>query len=187
MKINPETDYSAYANIGHNSAQSLKAEIVELAQEQLKAERKIEKIEEDLKAAKEDLRIISEDKLPEAMDNLGIPEFTTADGIKIQIKETVRASISIERRPQATQWLEDNNYGGLLKTEVVTAFGRDELEAARKLETILRNQGMLTNLERTVHSSTLASFVREQLANGKDIPLDLFGVLRTRASKIKVK
>jgi hypothetical protein len=177
-------DYSAFMG-GHNSQAAIE-EITLLAQRQLGLELKVEQVEEQLKAAKNELREISEKILPEKMDQLGLPEFRTKDGIFVKIKEEIKASVSVERRNPVNDWLDKNGFGGLIKSEVVTAFGRDEIEEAKKLVDKLKAEGKISELERTVNFQTLQFFVREQLAKGADLPLDLFGVQRMRISKIKV-
>lgn len=186
-KKTPDHDYTAYAGMGHNSAAALKNEIVELAQAQLAAERKVEKCEAELKKAEEELRVISEEQLPEKMDELGIPKFTTPDGIEIKTEDVINANISEERRDKANQWLDEKGYGNLLKTEVTSSFGREEIKIAKALEAELKKRGLTTAFKRSVHHQTLLAFIREHLAAGKDIPQDLFGIHRFRRSKVKIK
>jgi hypothetical protein len=50
-----------------------------------------------------------------------------------------------------------------------------------------RKRPLAFDLKRTVHASTLASFVKSQLEAGVDFPMDLFGVYRQRTSVIDVK
>lgn len=181
------TDYSAYAAIGHNSAIATKNEVVELAQKQLALEKKIAQLEEELKETKAELRVVSEDQIPEKMDELGQEEFTTSDGIKIKIKEVVEAYISEERREAANTWLDENNYGNLLKSEVIASYGKDELEKAKALVAELEKEGRAAVFKRSVHNATLRAFVREHMAAGKDIPIDLFGINRSRQAKITLR
>jgi hypothetical protein len=69
---------------------------------------------------------------------------------------------------------------------VVVAFGRKQIEEAQELVDKLRALGKLANLEKNVHHSTLDAFIREQLAEGKDIPLDIFSVDRNRVAKVTI-
>jgi hypothetical protein len=39
--------------------------------------------------------------------------------------------------------------------------------------------------EQNVHWQTLDAFVRQQLENGDELPLELFGVFRQRFAKVK--
>jgi len=180
-------DYSAYIGIGHNSAIALKNEVVELAQEQLKLEQKVERLEEELKSVKEELRVLATEKLPEKMEELGITEFTTPDKMKIKLKEGVDSYVSEERREQANEWLEKNGHGGLIKTEVIVSFGKNEVELAHKLAKELQAQHRNATFKRSVHPMTLKAFVREQVAEGKDIPIETFGIRQIKESIITLK
>lgn len=176
-------DYSQYIGVGHNNS----PEITLLAETQLKLQEKVEKLEEDLKKAKENLREYSEKLLPEKMEELGFTEFTTSSGISVQVKEVIRASLSVENRPKGHRWLEENGFGGIIKSTVIVPYNRDEIQQANALVEELKLRQRLAGLERKVEPMTLVAFIKEQLAQGKDIPLDIFGVLRQRVAKIEAE
>lgn len=176
-------DYSAYG-IGHN--QSDLPEITKLAEQTFAAQQLVEQLEAQLKTAKEDYRKLSEQRLPEAMDSVGLTEYKTTSGISIEVEEKVRGRLTVEKRPAGYAWLESNGFGALVKSEVVVAFGRTHLEEAQQLVDALRASGKVANLEKNVHHSTLDAFIREQLEAGKDIPLDIFSVDRNRVAKINI-
>lgn len=181
------TDYSDYAApLGHNRPEDI-TELSKLAEAQHKAELKIETLENGLKLAKEELAEIAEKILPEKMDSLGVSTFETSSGVKIRIKEKIRASLAVENRLRGHEWLEQHGCGGMIKSMVVVPFGRDEIAIAHELVEKLKQQhGRLANLERKIEPMTLLAFVREQLAQGKDIPLDIFSVHRQRISEVKI-
>jgi hypothetical protein len=182
-----DDDYSAFVGIGHNQPSEL-LEIAKLAEKQHAAQEKVEKLEEELKDAKEELRNLAERALPNKMDELGISEYTTTSGVRVEVGEKIRATLSPENRPKGFTWLEENGYGGMIKSEVVVAFGRNEIEEANALVDELRSDHQrLANLERKVEPSTLTAFIKEQLRQGRDIPLDVFGVFRQRIAKVEVK
>jgi hypothetical protein len=182
-----ELDYAAYS-IGHNSAGATDIEeLIELAKKQYGLELEIDKLEETLKLKGKELRDISENLLPEKMEHLGLPSFSTKDGMKISIKDDVRAHISQENKPKAHDWLEKNGAGAIIKSQVVTAFGREEINRANALVEKLRAEGLPANLERSVHTQTLWAFMREALGKGVNVPVELFGVQRIRSSKVKMK
>lgn len=185
-KKSKDLDYSAYAPspIGHNQPEEV-AHLTHLAEAQYKAQVKVENLEEQLKTAKEEFREIAERQLPEKMDTLGVSSFKTSAGISISVKEKIQAAISVENRPKAYDWLEKNGFGGVIKTNVVVPFKRDELLKARKLAEKLGTEFGLANVDRKVEAQTLLALVREQLAQGKDIPIDLFGVFRMRIAKVE--
>lgn len=179
-------DYSAYVGVGHNGAPEELLEVTKLAEATLAAQTKVEKLEGDLKTATQDYRSLAEKKLPEAMELLGMSSFTTTSDISIEVSEKIRASLAPENRPKAFTWLEENGYGGIIKSEVVVVFKRHQIDEAKKFADELRQKGYLANLERKIEPSTLTAFIKENLAQGKDIPLDIFGVFRQRIAKVEV-
>ncbi len=166
-------DYSAY--IGHNSANDL-TEVAILAEAAHSAQVMVERLEDELKSAQTRLKEIVEKKLPEKMEELGLATYSTTTGIHVTVAEKIRASLAVENRPKGYAWLEENGYGGMIKSNVVVLFKRDELEKANDLINRLSAKGWLANLERKVEPMTLTAFVKEQLTQGKDIPLDVFGL-----------
>ncbi len=177
-------DYSAYAGTGHNSKDF--PEITKLAEAQHAAQVKVENLGNLLHEAKEELRDIAERKLPAKMDELGLSEYKTTSGVFVQVKEKIRASLAVENRPKGFAWLEENGFGGMIKSSVVVGFKRDQLPEANELVDSLRSEGKLANLERKVEPATLTAFVKEQLMLGKDIPLEVFGVFRQRESIVEL-
>lgn len=185
MKKENLYDYSEYADVGHNHPDDLH-ELTKLAEAQRAAEASVEKLEEELKSAKEVLKNIAEKQLPQKMEEVGLTTFETSSGISVEISEKIRASLAPENRPKAYAWLEENGFGGMIKSNVVVNFGRNEITEAATLVEQLRLSNRLANLERKVEPMTLTAFVSEQLTQGKDIPLDIFGVFRQRIAKIEV-
>lgn len=122
--------------------------------------------------------------IPEMMEASGMDEIKMADGSKVTIKSDVKASISTERKPAAFDWLEQNGFGGLIKSDISVEFSREELEAANELVDELTEKGHNALLNRNVHAATLKSFVKEQLEAGTNIPVDLFGVFEYKVAKI---
>lgn len=184
-----EYDYSEYdetaaPEAGDNSIGALRT----LARAQKQAEARVAQLEEELSNAKEDLKQISEVKLPELMDELGIPTFQTKDGLKITIKETIRVSMgrSDEEKAAALDWLDAHGHGALIKRTVEVPFSRGKDSEAQNLATTLRSDGFRAVFERRVENPTLRSFVTEKLENGEEVPLDLFKVLRDRRAKVEI-
>lgn len=158
-----------------------------LAEEQVKAEIALEEAQKVLNKAQQDLKEINERRLPEAMEAIGIKEFTTQNGLKITIKDIVRASIPKNHAHEALEWLRTNGAESLIKNNVVMTFGRGQDEQVEKLvaemlerfgdQTVAHNEG--------VHAQTLSKYVRECLEEGKEIPLELLGVYQGKQSVVK--
>lgn len=163
------------------------SQLQHLAEQQAAAEKELADAEALVTKAKEKLNNISERLLPEAMERCGLSEFTSATGLKIRIKEDIRASIPKAREALAHQWLRDNGFGSLIKRVVSISFGRGEDEKADDLHKLLEERALEADDKTSVHVMTLKAFVTEQLEQGKDIPLELFGVFRQRKAVIDAK
>ena len=168
---------------------SLLAQLSVLAAEQQEAERDVEELAGRLDQAKDRLRRLSEQQIPELMDMAGVAEFTTSDGLKLKVSETIRGSIPQATAGEAFRWLEENNYGHLIKREFKIEFGRDEERWAAEFEAELkqRSRPLRHEIKRAVHPQTLGAFVRGLLEEGRDVPMDLLGVFRQRRTKVETK
>ena len=152
---------------------------VKLAELLVELRKNAERLERELDAAKADVRRVEQEDLPELMAELGIETFRLTTGESIEVKPEVECNISEERRAAAHAWLLQHGFGGLIKTEVIVGFGRGEHDAAVQCA-----QAVGGSLIERVHPSTLKSFVKEQMAAGKPVPFDLFGV--HPYSKVKI-
>ncbi len=169
-------------------AEASLAELTRLAFAQQEAEAKVTQLEDDLKTAKVMLREISERRLPELMDSIGMEKFKTKDGIEINVRERIHASIPEINAGKAFSWLEEHGEGGLIKRQFTIEFDKAELAWAKKFEADCKKRKKPLRLKRkeTVHPMTLGAYIGEALANGVDVPLDLFGAFRQRFTKINL-
>lgn len=161
-------------------------EIQQMCAMLLEADRSVEQQEKSLAAAKEYSRNLREESIPMAMQELSIESITLTSGEKFSISLEVYASIPAANKTAALDWLEQHDFGGLIKTELTSTFGKGELERAQAAQDLLDQFGYTTELTRNVHTQTLKAFLKEQLAKaGNNVPLDLFGARPTWSTKIK--
>ena len=144
---------------------------VQLAELLLKLRENVARLEGELETAKKDMRRVEQEDLPELMQELGLETFKLKSGETIEVKPEIDCGITEERRAKAHDWLTANGFGGLIKTEVVAKFGRDEREAA-----VACAEQIGGEMVERVHPSTLKSFIKEQMAAGNAVPFELFGV-----------
>lgn len=154
------------------------------------AETAVDKAELALSRAKENARRIREESLPSAMDELGLTSLKLEDGSTITVSPEVYCSITEEKRFDAHAWLEANDFGGLIKTEVLLPFGRDEEERKSLAEMItwLNENEITFSKKESVHAGTLKAWLKEQLRDGdpKKVPLQLFGARPVTVAKVKL-
>jgi len=179
-------DYSAFKQETDQVGGNLMTALTSLADQQEAAQAEVERLEALLDEAKKNLARISEIEIPKLMDGIE-GKLNLPDGRQVTIAEKIRSSISSDKKPLAMKWLDDNDHGGLIKRRFIIEFGRDQEEWAKQFEAQLASSKTPLNVkqERNVHWQTLDAFVREQLEEGGDLPLDLFGVFRQRSAKIK--
>lgn len=174
-------DYSEYTK-KPQSGDAL-ARLSDLANQQMDKAVEVERAEAELKRLTDEYRQIAEQDIPELMEELGIEEFTTTSGLKISIKEKVRASILAAKKAQAFQWMRENGHAGLIKRIVKVQFGMGDDELAQ--ETVEMLKDLDVEDESSIHNGTLCKFVREMQAEGKEVPEALFSVHRQKVAGIK--
>jgi len=187
--VSDQYNYDDLKQDSRGAGDNILAQLSGLALDQKRAEAEVAKAEEALATAKAELSRISEREIPDLMDKAEMAEYTTKDGIKIKIKEKVHGSIPKATEAQAFEWLKENEHDNLIKREFKIQFGKDDEKWADKFLKDLqkRKRPLAFELKRTVHPSTLSSFVTGQLEAGVDFPMDTFGVFRKRSSVIEVK
>lgn len=131
--------------------------------------------EQQLKHTKEIRRQLSEVTIPEMMEELGVQKMELTTGETISCKMEVTASIPPDQYPAAISWLEEHGLGDVIKTGVHLQYNRDERDAATQMAQYLTSLGCRVMLDEKVHPMTLKSVIKELLASGVDVPMDVFG------------
>ncbi len=165
-----------------------KAKVSKLALQIKELELEVEKLENDLSEKKSELRRVEENDLPEAMDAIGMSEFKLTDGSKISVKPYYTASIPLDKREDAYQWLEEKGHGSIIKTEVSVSFGKGQMEIAKEFQQFARGfnvEPVDPELSRSVHAQTLKAFVKESIEDGGEVlPSALFTTYVGRKAKV---
>lgn len=161
------------------------ADVTRLVQALIDAEDEAEKIGLMLKEANKKAQALREESLPSALQEFGVNQLRLETGQVITIKQDVYASIPKDGQQEAYAWLTDNGHGGLIKSEVQVSFDRGELDKASTLVGRLEEEGFHPEFQEKVHPQTLKAFLREQIAAGVKIPMDLFGARAVFVANIK--
>ena len=174
--------------------------VSDLAQTMFDTEREIEDLEKLLKEKKQNLTKLAEQDLPDLMQELNMKDFTLNNGAKVEIQDIASGSIpsataimrakpedraELElRQQQCFDWLRGNNAGDLIKSNVEVQFSKGEDEACNEFTKELRERNLFYRRAVGVHHGRLNSFIKEQLAEGKDVPHDLFKIYVGRKAKL---
>lgn len=177
-------DYFDEVNVQVEVSENTIERLTQLANQAGLLEAKITEISKALAEEQEELVKIKRVLMPNIMEELQMAEFKMVDGRVISIDPKVNASIKEQDRPAAFDWLEKNNYDGIIKTKVNAEFGKGEMADAIKAQQALHDAGFMAALDRSIHPMTLTSFVKERLAAGDTLPAAI-GVFEFKEAKIK--
>ena len=150
------------------------------------------KVEGELKEAKKKLLKMTDEDLPTMMTEANTIKFVMEDGSEVSIKPQYGASIRVDNRPTAYQWLRDNGFGYLIKNQIIVSFGVDEDEIATEfmnfieghLKVKYQKENLVSQVEK-IEPMSLRNWVKERNENGEEFPMELFGAFIGQRAVIK--
>jgi hypothetical protein len=126
------------------------------------------------------------ENIPALMDEMGV-ERLDVDGLTVERRMVVSASIPVDRRDEAYTWLRENRLDDIIKNDVIISFGKGQDNVAGDVVGLLKDRGFDPSTKTHVHPSTLKAFVKERITDGKPIDLDMFGAFVNNTAQIKRK
>lgn len=142
----------------------------------LKLRMEIAEMENQLSGLKRDYNALAIDRVPNIMAELGIDEVRTEAGVKITVSREVQCKLIPEVKEQGLDWLEQNNYGAIVKREVSVAFGKDTESIVKQVVEAIRSVGVEPEVTKDVHPMTLKAWGKRQVEGGAPIPSEYFNV-----------
>ena len=159
--------------------------IAKLAEDIAQKEADVAALEEKLKDAKKALLRLTDEELPLLMTELGVSSFKLSDGSQVEIKKTYGASIPVNSREEAFEWLRSNGHGDMVKNVVSVGFGMGEDSMAAEFKDLAMSKGLHPDQKESVHPSTLRAFVKDRVEEGAEFPMELFGAYIGQRAIIK--
>lgn len=157
-------------------------------------------LETESKQKLAEAKVITSQILPELMNELGLTKVVTKDDMTVSVKEVVAGSIPSQgainkasgqerealecRLEEALEWIEENGGGKIVKRRILADIGKDE-EASEKALAALQELEIPCYAEHSVHHSTLNSWLKEVIANGKNPPESTFSLFTGTVAEIK--
>jgi len=172
----------AVSNVDTGTGQQLS----QLVRNLRRIEGEMEDTETHLKALKQEKHKLSVENIPALMDEMGI-ERLDVDGMTVERKMIVAASIPVAKKEAAFEWLRANNYDDIIKNDVTCSFGKGQDNVVGDVVGLLQERGFNPATKTHVHPSTLKAFIKEQVTNGTQIDLDMFGAFISNTAVIKRK
>ena len=150
-------------------------------------EQEVLDIEERLKKARKDAMFLSEETIPNLMQEAGVTQLILSNGTSVTVNPFYGARISNDRKEEAFQWLRANNFADLIRNNVGFSFtAGDDVKAQQVLE-LLKKEGHRPVQKQEVNAMQLKQWAREQIEKGVTVPVDLFSVYVTNRTKLKQK
>jgi hypothetical protein len=159
--------------------------VAEIARKIRDEEEYISSLESDLKKAKKGLLKLTDEDLPTMLTEIGLSSMKLDDGSEVTVKQTYGASILVDNRPAAYEWLREKGYDDIIKNTVACQFGRGEDDKAASFKAIAEKEGHYAEQKTEIHPQTLRAFVKERVENGDDFPMELFGAYVGQRAVIK--
>jgi len=162
------------------NARSLSNYVIQLQ----KLEDQIKVEEEKLKQKKEVADRISEQVIPEIMESMKLKTMKLSDGSAIEVKEIYSATIPVDKREGAFNWLRENDLGDLIKNEITVSFGRNEDNKASEYANLAESNGYQPQQKLKVEPMTLKALYRERVEGKQDLPSEHFNLFKGNKTKI---
>ena len=141
-------------------------------------------MEENLKKKKEAADKISEEVIPEIMNDMKLKTLKLTDGSAIEVKEIYGASIPVASKEGAYKWLRDNDLGDLIKNEITVSFGRGEDNKASEYADLAKGNGFEPTQKLKVEPMTLKALFRERSEKNEELPSEHFNLFKGNKTKI---
>jgi len=170
-----ESDFEQTLDSVERVPQEGLATVATLARAIRDTEETINSLEDQLKLEKNKLLKLTDEELPSALAEVGISSFKLEDGSTVEVKQTYGASILVNNRESAYNWLRDHGYDDIIKNTVLCQFGRGEDDQASAFAAFAQQQGYVPEQKTEIHPQTLRAFVKERVENGDEFPMELFG------------
>jgi len=159
--------------------------VASLARQIRDKEETISRLEETLKEEKKTLLKLTDEEMPAMLAEIGISSFSLDDGSTVEVKQTYGASILVDNRPAAYEWLREHGYDDIIKNTVLCQFGRGEDDLASSFAAFAQQQGYVPQQKTEIHPQTLRAFIKERVEEGEAFPMELFGAWVGQRAVIK--
>jgi len=150
-------------------------------------EQEVLDIEERLKKARKDAMFLSEETIPNLMQEAGVTQLILSNGTSVTVSPFYGARISSDRKEEAFQWLRANNFADLIRNNVGVSFTAGDDAKAQQVLELLKKEGHRPVQKQEVNAMQLKKWAREQIEKGVSVPVDLFSIYVTDRTKLKQK
>lgn len=165
------------------------SELSKMCSELRSIQNEIDELEKQVEIKKKAERRIATEVIPAMLSEAGVSELKLSDGSSVRLKTNYFSRIPKDRVDEAMNWLRENNFADLIRSELSFPFTKGQDELAQSLEKFIKTnkqfRDLILNKKETVNPMQLKAFIKEQTQLGKDVPDDLFGIYVETTTEIK--
>jgi hypothetical protein len=157
------------------------------ASEALELKAQIEQVEAHLKGLNAELAELEEYKLPKAILEAGMLEFTMQNGGKITIQDVIQGGFpkDVVKREHLMNWVANEGGGENIKDHFEIHYTKGQYVYALALRKLLQENNVIFDEFENIHTSTLYAFLKEKIREGTMPPFDEFGLRYFKRAYIK--
>lgn len=142
--------------------------MVSLAEKQLAIQAELMALNKQVSDKEEELKKISKGQLPRAMNFLKMNSFSLTSGQGVLIKKHYFGSIK-DNEEEAIEYLKEHELDDIVKNVITVEFPRGMEEMAETLFMQLQEMGYDAKNQKTIHASTLKSFIKERVEKKEEL------------------
>lgn len=186
--------------IGTSSPEAIEA-VIKKARELYHCELHITTLKEELAKQEERRLNLQREVLPELMQTADVTRVTLGNDWELTLGDIFHSSLpsksaiertkddderySLEQRlKEGLSWLRKHKAGDLIKNTIKFDLGRGQDKVKAQILALAKKLKLPVTHSETVHPQTLNKFLRETLANGKDIPMETFSVFSGKEASL---
>ena len=94
---------------------------------------------------------LSEQTIPNLMQQAGLSMLKLADGSSVEVKPFYSARIPASKSEEAFDWLRENGHGDLIKNQVSLEFGMKQDNEAKSLVEELKAKGLTSDSKKHLY------------------------------------
>jgi hypothetical protein len=161
--------------------------INEWAKSALKLKAQIEQAEAFLKGLNKELAEIEELRLPQALLEADMLEFTMQDGSRIIMSDVIQGGFpkDVEKRQFLTDWVDKEGGRENIKDHFEVHYTKGQYEDAVALRKLLQSNNIIFDEFENIHTGQLYAFLKEKLREGTMPPFEKFGLRYFKKANIK--
>jgi|TARA_R100000656_G_C3928635_1_gene124334 hypothetical protein len=158
-----------------------------LANEAARLQEDVDNAEDLYKNFKKSLKKVTDELLPDAMEELGIENLTLSDGSRIEIKPVYSATILVDKKEEAFKFIRQCGDDDIIKNNVTVTFGRGEMNEAEAFTEWVADKGLIPNQTQKIEPSTLRAWFKSRVEDGLPVTTDAITTYMSNHAKITRK